>query len=235
MLLTLKNHVFEGNLLLSTLNPDSDSQSDSTSISRSIQPVRKRNTSRNVSKHVSKTSSNRKHHPRKKFAVTHKSATNNTFKIPHEDNLMESQFDRITGASTSVVVGEVEANNSITSDIREMNQKQPERSRLFALNSPSTMSCTSNRRISEDQQKLISTVFSSIAKRKSVSDDESFKEKEKTDIDLEENVPRSPPSRLVAKRARVVFQKCFQTTFDPHMLSGHDVILAEDSEEDNSD
>jgi len=235
MLLTLKNHVFEGNLLLSTLNPDSDSQSDSTSISRSIQPVRKRNTSRNVSKHVSKTSSNRKHHPRKKSAVTHKSATNNTFKIPHEDNLMESQFDRITGASTSVVVGEVEANNSITSDIREMNQKQPERSRLFALNSPSTMSCTSNRRISEDQQKLISTVFSSIAKRKSVSDDESFKEKEKTDIDLEENVPRSPPSRLVAKRARVVFQKCFQTTFDPHMLSGHDVILAEDSEEDNSD
>jgi len=234
MLLTLKNHIFEANLLLSTLNPDNDSQSDSTSISRSVQPVRKRNTSRNVSKHVNKTSSNRKYFPRKKSTVIHKSAINNTFKIPDEDNLTESQYDQITGASTSVVVKEVEINNSITSDIQEMNQK-PERNRLFARNSPSTMSWTSNKRISEGQQKLVSTVFSSITKRKSTCDDESSKEKEKADIDLEENVPRSPPPRLVAKRARVVFQKCFQTTFDPHMLSGHDVILAEDSEEDNSD
>jgi len=233
MLLMLKNQIFEANLLLSTLNPDSDSQSDSTSISRSIQPVRKRNTSRSVSKRVNKTSSNRKNITRKKSTVTHKSVANNTFKIPDEDNnLMENQFNRITDAFTNVVVRE--ANSSITSDIREMNQKQPEQSRLFALNSPSTTSSISNR-VLEGQQKLVSTVFSSITKRKSTSDDESFEKEEKANINLEENMPRSPPPRLIAKRARMVFQKCFQTTFDPRALSDHDVILAEDSEEDNSD
>ncbi|XP_026828941.1 cell cycle checkpoint control protein RAD9A [Ooceraea biroi] len=234
MLLALKNQILEANLLLSTLNPDLDSQSDLTSI-RPMQPVRKRNaSSRGVSRRGSKASTSRT----KKSTATAKPAINSTFRdMPVEEiNLTENRFDQTAGASTSTLFRETEANNS-ANNIQERNQRQSGQSRLFALSPASTTSRTSNSRISEDQQRLVSTVFSSITKRKSTSDDESFKEKERADrcVDLEENVPRSPPPRAVAKRARVVFQKCFQSTFDPRMLPGHDIILVDDSDENNSD
>lgn len=45
----------------------------------------------------------------------------------------------------------------------------------------------------------------------------------------EDTVPNSPPPP-VSKKARLVFRKCFQATFDPRMLPGHDKILAKDSD-----
>lgn len=233
MLLALKSQVFEVNLLLSTLNPDIDTQSDSTSISRPI-PVRKRNaSSRGVSRRGSKASSSRT----KKPTVTAKPAMNNTSEdMPVEENtLTENLFDRSAVASTSTVLREAEEDNS-PNNIRKKNQKQQEQSRRLLTQSPaSTTSCRGNRKMSEGQKKLVSTIFSNIMKRKSRSDDESFKEEADECVDVEGNVSRSPPPRLVAKKARLVFQKCLQSTFDPRMLPGHDVVLVEDSDENNSD
>lgn len=44
-------------------------------------------------------------------------------------------------------------------------------------------------------------------------------------------VPNSPPRQTSSKKARLVFKKCFQNTFDPRMLPGHDRVLAKDSDE----
>lgn len=48
--------------------------------------------------------------------------------------------------------------------------------------------------------------------------------------DQEDQIPDSPKR---SNKARIIFQKCFQTTFHPDQLPGHDEILAEDSDDEN--
>lgn len=44
----------------------------------------------------------------------------------------------------------------------------------------------------------------------------------------EEDIPGTPP----AKRAKkFIFQRCFESTFNPEDVPGHDRVLAEDSDE----
>ncbi|XP_020279673.1 cell cycle checkpoint control protein RAD9A isoform X2 [Pseudomyrmex gracilis] len=88
-------------------------------------------------------------------------------------------------------------------------------------------------------RKLVKSVFSTITKRKSTCDENYSTEEDPITEEysnLDESVSRSlsSSSKQVAKKAKVVFQKCFQTTFDPRMLPGHDVVLVGDSDE-NSD
>lgn len=66
--------------------------------------------------------------------------------------------------------------------------------------------------------------FSSFSKRK--SDDEISNSPQNYDND--ELVPNSPPKRQ-SKRAKLIFQKCFQATFDPNTLPGHNDVEVEDS------
>lgn len=57
-----------------------------------------------------------------------------------------------------------------------------------------------------------------------------FRNNHKATQDDEEDsdtVPASPP----AKRSRFFFRRCFEATFNPDTLPGHNVILAEDSDE----
>lgn len=226
MLLTLKHQGFEANLLLSTLNPDNDSQSNSSTVNRQVQPIRKRSaSSRSISRRVNR-SSNRI----KKSTVSAKLVVNNTFK-----NRPREKTNQTLNQTTSTNIVSTEANNSMNS-AQERNLKQ---SRLLSLNPVSATSSVTGKKIPDDQRKLVNSVFSNIAKRKSASDEEDCKLQEQITgecIDLQESVPRSPPLlRQATKRARLVFQKCFQNTFDPRMLPGHDTILVEDSDENNSD
>ncbi|XP_032677995.1 cell cycle checkpoint control protein RAD9A [Odontomachus brunneus] len=227
VLFILKNQGFEVNLVLSTLSPDSDTQSDTTVVSRHVQSVRK--------KSVLKCKSSSKHNNK---------ATNQAKKstVPHNAKI-DSMFKRQNAEKTNQgneTLNRVENNvrattgtNNPVNDVPESNQAKPERSHLFAI-SPSTPSSTTLKRIPESHKKLVNSVFSSITKRKSTSD--YFKEEQDAElIDLDESIPRSPPRQQLAKRAKTVFQKCFQTTFDPRMLPGHDTILVEDSDENNSD
>ncbi|KAM0725546.1 Cell cycle checkpoint control protein RAD9A [Formica fusca] len=226
MLLTLKNQGFEANLLLSTLSPDSDSQSDSSTVNRQVQPVRKKSvSSRSISKRINKSSNQIK-----KSILPADLTVNNTFK--NKPKKMTNQMDKtLTQTSVNIVS---EANNSINS-AQERNLKQ----NRSLLNPVDATSSVISKKIPDDQRKLVNSVFSNIAKRKSASDEEDCKLQEQISgkcIDLEESVPHSPPPlRQAAKRAKLVFQKCFQNTFDPRMIPGHDIILVEDSDENNSD
>lgn len=229
MLLTLKNQGLEVKLLLSTLSPDSESQSDSSTINKQVQPIRKKNaSSRNISKRISK-SSNRI----KKSTLPSELIIDNIIKNRSEKK--ENQMDKMLNqTTTSVNIISVEANNSIN-NAQERSLKQ---SRLL-LNPVSATSSMINKKIPDDQRKLVNSVFSNIAKRKSISDEEDCELQEQTVeqcINLGESVLHSPsPLRQATKKAKLVFQKCFQNTFDPQMLPGYNTILVEDSDENNSD
>lgn len=54
--------------------------------------------------------------------------------------------------------------------------------------------------------------------------------KRKPEDDNEDLVQNSPP-RKQSKRAKHIFQKCFQTTFDPRSLPGYNDVEVEDSGE----
>ncbi|XP_011061660.1 PREDICTED: cell cycle checkpoint control protein RAD9A isoform X1 [Acromyrmex echinatior] len=227
ILFTVKSPAFETNMLLSTLSPDCDSQSDTSIVSRQVQSIRKKNASRSTSNRVNKVSSSR---IKKSIKPTVSDVSKNTLvkeKIQSDITLNENR-----NASISIV--NANANNSING-VQERNSHMPVQSCCSVVCSPASTS-SAIRKISEGQRKLVNSVFSSITKRKSTDDKGNQKEREDAIvcIDLDDNVPQSPP-RKVAKRAKVVFQKCFQNTFDPRMLPGHDTILVEDSDENNSD
>ncbi|KYQ50898.1 Cell cycle checkpoint control protein RAD9A [Trachymyrmex zeteki] len=229
ILFTVKTQAFETNVLLSTLSPDCDSQSDISIVSRQVQSVRKKNASKSTSNRVNKVSSSR---IKKSSKPTVSDVSKNTLikkKIQLDKTLNENR-----NASVSIVT--TNANNSING-VQERNSHRPVQScRSVTCSSPASTSSTISKKISEGQRKLVNSVFSSITKRKSTDDRENQKEKEDAIVcvGLDENVPQSPPRKMV-KRAKVVFQKCFQNTFDPRMLPGHDTILVEDSDENNSD
>lgn len=228
MLLTLKNQGLEIKLLLSTLSPDSDSQSDSSTSNKQVQPIKRKSaSSRNISKRINK-SSNRI----KKSTLPAELVVDNIIKNKPEKK--ENQMDKMLNQTTSVNIISVGANNSISS-AQEKNLRQ---SRLL-LNPVSATSSAISKKIPEDQRKLVNSVFSNIAKRKSISDEEDCELQEQIAgqcINLEESVLHSPsPIRQATKKAKLIFQKCFQNTFDPQMLPGYNTILVEDSDENNSD
>ncbi|XP_071539191.1 cell cycle checkpoint control protein RAD9A isoform X2 [Panulirus ornatus] len=49
------------------------------------------------------------------------------------------------------------------------------------------------------------------------------------EVEEEDIVPGTPPF----KKARFLFRRCFESTFDPETIPGHDRILAEDSDDDS--
>ncbi|KAG5326272.1 RAD9A protein, partial [Pseudoatta argentina] len=226
ILFTVKSPAFETNMLLSTLSPDCDSQSDTSIVSRQVQSIRKKNAS-STSNRVNKVSSSR---IKKSIKPTVSDVSKNMLvkeKIQSDKTLNENR-----NASMSIV--NANANNSING-VQERNSHMPVQSCCSVVCSPASTS-SAIRKISEGQRKLVNSVFSSVTKRKSTDDKGNQKEKEDAIVcvDLDDNVPQSPP-RKVVKRAKVVFQKCFQNTFDPRILPGHDTILVEDSDENNSD
>lgn len=50
--------------------------------------------------------------------------------------------------------------------------------------------------------------------------------------DEDEDLVQNSPPRSNLNPAHHIFRKCFQTTFDPSTLPGHDTILAEDSDDE---
>lgn len=231
VLFALKNQGFEVNLLLSTLSPDSDTQSDTTVVSRHVQSVRKKSASKCKS---SSKRNNKSTNQTKKSTVLGNATIDSMFKRQSTKNT--NQRNETPNRVENNVRATAGTNNPVN-DVPKRNEAEPERSRLFTISPTSTPSSTTRKRIPESHKKLVNSVFSSITKRKSTTDNEDYcKEERDADLmDLDESIPRSPPCQQLAKRAKMVFQKCFQTTFDPRMLPGHNTILVEDSDENNSD
>ena len=64
------------------------------------------------------------------------------------------------------------------------------------------------------------------------------------DVTSSEQVPSSPPTRPLpgidcsapsAKRAKHIFKRCFEATFDPSSIPGTEKVLAPDSDEDEGE
>ncbi|XP_031834307.2 cell cycle checkpoint control protein Rad9 isoform X1 [Nomia melanderi] len=222
----LKNPSFDGHLILSTLSSDTDSQTETTIIGKQEKSVKRRTGNRRAPRKSNKSTNKVENRTVKTLASSTTKATHshlsekkkqtNEHSFHEKDNL---QLNKNTKSNQS--------NNNINHFRLEKDNQEE-----FHTN-PST-SCNTSARLTEactSGRKLVNSVFSTITKRKS-SNDETNKQRlensDKFDI-LEDAIPSSPPPP--AKKARLIFQKCFQKTFDPSTLSGYDVILAEDSDE----
>jgi hypothetical protein len=53
------------------------------------------------------------------------------------------------------------------------------------------------------------------------------------DIAEEDAVPGTPPPPL-SKKARYIFKRCFEATFNSQMIPGYDEVLAEDSDDESN-
>ncbi|KAI4495642.1 hypothetical protein M0802_008477 [Mischocyttarus mexicanus] len=203
----IKNSTFETNLVLSTLNPDVDSQSETTVTGKAAKSVRRKATVKRSTKRSSKSSS-------KKNNTSISNRTNRYALSPQKE--------------TSCI--EIMRNDDNHAYSKEHNQSE-----VTANVNVSTMrNVYSKPSVSSDEKKSVCGVFSNILKRKSNEGgtiDLDSVGKKSDDNDFENSVPKSPSPP--SKKARFIFKKCFQTTFNLSMLPGHDIILAEDSDENS--
>ncbi|XP_017881654.1 cell cycle checkpoint control protein RAD9A [Ceratina calcarata] len=223
----LKHPSFETNLVLSTLNPDADTQTETILMNKQDKSVRTATGNRRGS---------RKSNTKSALRMKNRSATLNCVSNPARSSLhpcfMEEENQKEQDDSN-------ERSNPSTS--RNNNQNVIEKSYLLAKNTheksqrdsrAESDKSTRLREISANEKRLVSSVFSNIIKRKS-NNHEPYNEQnvsnDKRNVVEEDKVPNSPPPP--AKKARLIFQKCFQRTFDPSTLPGYDVILADDSDE----
>lgn len=114
-------------------------------------------------------------------------------------------------------------------DRHEVLREDAKKEIVSNLNTQATKNLLSDAGTSNTEKKTVRNVFSNILKRR--SNDGYTKDLDNVPRDENEAIPRSPSPPT--KKARFVFTKCFETTFDPRMLPGHDTILAEDSDDDN--
>lgn len=207
----MKNPSFEANLVLSTLSSDADSQTDTTIIGRQEKYVKRRTGNKRVSRRPNKSTSK----------TENKSSTINKTKDAVSRNthpcLMEKKNETNQGFLKETTNLPLNVSNINLADSVHENRAgvsaviQNDRDESH---NPSCSRNTTKSNKTPSGKALVNSVFSSITKRKS-SNDEKIKEKSPTlgDCDiLEEAVPNSPPPP--AKKARLIFQKCFQRTFD---------------------
>ncbi|XP_076232409.1 cell cycle checkpoint control protein Rad9 isoform X3 [Calliopsis andreniformis] len=229
----LKNPSFEANLVLSTLNSENCSQSETTLVVPRQEKSKQR---RAVNKRVSKRSNKSTTKIETKSMKMNKTSGNATSSNMHS-NFMErkNETDRDFLTENSDVPLNVSdknvTNNSNKNQhsISAAQQNNLEESHNYASTSRNIV--TKRSEASTSDKALVNSVFSSISKRKSSKKEANKKQSpnnNNSDI-LEDAIPNSPSPP--AKKARLIFQKCFQKTFDPTTLPGYDVILAEDSDE----
>ncbi|CAL7947165.1 unnamed protein product [Xylocopa violacea] len=236
VIFALKNPSFEVNLVLSTLSSDVETQSETTSISNQAKSVKRTAGNKRVSKKTNNKSTSRVQN--KSTNKSNSALANATVQGMHpcfmEENKEKEQDNSRVQANLSVnMVNTVTRANQEANKISYLpvERNTQEEFQHFESSSSSSNIITKFNKTSISGKQLVSTVFSTIAKRK-YSNDETDKRKssdnDKCDVS-EDKIPSTPPPPN--KKARFIFQKCFQSTFDPRTLPGYDIILAEDSDE----
>mgnify|MGYP004581650949 CR=1 FL=1 len=219
VIFALKNQSFEVNLVLSTLCSDLDSQAE-TILTTKPQETSMRGTARN--KRVPKRISNKSSSKIQNKSI--KSIENDIHKKSHS-NLMKEQIKQ---ASTSTQ-GNQNVNRISNLPIkRNIDEK-------FHTSSYNSDIITNFNKTSISGKKLVNSIFPTITKGKSnnnETDKEENLDDDQSDV-FEDKILNSPSPPN--KKARLIFQKCFQKTFDPGTLPGYDIILAEDSDEDSDE
>ncbi|KAL7286043.1 hypothetical protein TKK_0019652 [Trichogramma kaykai] len=197
-----KSGSMESNLVLATLNPDTESASQSTTSTRQ-NPAPKKVTKRA---------------PRGKGikSLGKKSYTNSAHSRAMESADMESP-GRISDVS------DLPTQNNRRKSVTDVSKADPFTPR-------SSRESTSVLRLEAAEHPASSertNLASSLMKRKSIDQDG---DESSRDMDNDDLVQNSPP-RPKSKKAKLIFQKCFQKTFDPNNLPGHSNVEVEDSSE----
>ncbi|XP_024942760.1 cell cycle checkpoint control protein RAD9A isoform X2 [Cephus cinctus] len=218
VIFTIETTSFEANVVLSTLNPDVTSAIDKSAGGKREQSLQKKAANKKSFKKSANTV-NRRTINNSKISTKTGNATSNIQSASIKDNHDVSLIN--TDSNTLVNMGNGHSEND---HVMQNNSERITRE-VFNYNEKPSTSKSILHRESIDSRNLINSVFSNMPKRKTCN--------ERVDVsdtsDDEDTVPNSPPP---AKKARSIFQKCFQKTFDPKiMLPGHDRILAEDSDE----
>ncbi|XP_054006441.1 cell cycle checkpoint control protein RAD9A isoform X1 [Hylaeus anthracinus] len=232
VIFALKNPSLEANLVLSTLNSDADSQTETTVIGKQDKSVKQRTRNTRVPRKSSK-STNRIGN---RSTNMNKTSENATAKNTHS-NLIEKNSNLI--CKEKVDVQPSVSGTSRRNDQRNDQSKNGDSCLLGKQNTEreshndgsSSHNVAGLSKTPTNGKKLVNSIFSSITKRKSSNDEidrQQGQNNDKSNV-LEDEVPDSPTPPV--KKARLIFQKCFQKTFDPRTLPGYDIILAEDSDE----
>ncbi|XP_076161654.1 cell cycle checkpoint control protein Rad9 isoform X2 [Ptiloglossa arizonensis] len=230
VIFALKNPSFEANLVLSTLSSDTDSQTDTMVIGKQDKCTKQKTKNKqrkpkksikkieNKSTNINKTLGNTTAKNTCSYLMEKKNETNQD--IPKEKANLQTRLS--SRSSTNDQNRNGNSGLSIEQNIQEESDNDP------------SSSCNKTARLSKAStsgKKLVTSVFSTVTKRKPSNneiDRQLRQDNDKSDI-LEDEIPDSPSPPT--KKARLIFQKCFQKTFDPRTLPGYDIILAEDSDE----
>lgn len=214
----MKSASFETNLVLATLNPDVDNASQST---MSVQPVPRKLPSR-------------RNHPKSKLG-----GVNSLTK-----RLLEETGKRTTTTASS----SSHASNGATPETRRISdgnnqeenfggsllETQSSIGRISDVDTPDLRTRTGNSnattgKVTNHAQSIRNSVFSSITnKQHSDYDQETSNGVDAEMNDDDESVQNSPPLNP-SKKAKTIFKRCFQTTFDPSNLPGFMDVEVEDS------
>ncbi|XP_078036615.1 cell cycle checkpoint control protein Rad9 [Augochlora pura] len=240
----IKHASFDGSLILSTLSTGADSQTETTVIGRQERSTKRRTGNKRSSRRPNKSTSKVEN----KTTTNNKTSANASVKETHA-HLMENRKKIYEHSCKEKDKLQLNVSNSNTKDNQSYdnisylpaqdNEKQShtktieQNNRKILHNIPAT-SYGTNSKASTSERNIVNSVFSAITKRKSINDEtDGPKNRDHDKSDILETIPSSPPPP--AKKARLIFQKCFQKTFDPRTLPGYDIILAEDSDECGSE
>ncbi|KAF7998000.1 hypothetical protein HCN44_009398 [Aphidius gifuensis] len=278
----LKNSAFEGNLVLSTLNPIVNDTNDSIMRERrALMKKRGRGIDKRAAGKAKKGSS--------KISIASTSTTSIVQSILSKDSLADGRTISTTSTRTNVtdknankdndkdkdsLVSSLKStsidetkksnNNSKKTKINEINKTpviiQESLSPIGTSSSSSSSIITKSRNnnvvpptISSQNSAtsidMLSGLNRNIAKSTTSSQNSdipivtpkifSLARRSRQSFDADNNnidnfddvVPVSPPP---AKKAKIIFRKCLQETFDPRFLPGHDELLADDSDDENN-
>lgn len=218
----LKNPTFEANLVLSTLCSDADTQTETTVTGLRDKSVKKRAPNKRTTRKTNASTSR----------INSRSAKSST--VINNSTLRAAEIDVPRTQSNSLFsTSNKDRQEKGTSNKDRRSTDNTSEENVHNTPTTSTLSSTRFNKMGSSGKQLVNSVFSTITKRKSNGNDTVKLNQDDDQIDtIGDSVPSSPPPP--AKKARLIFQKCFQRTFDPTMLPGYDVVLAEDSDEDNS-
>ncbi|XP_011314245.1 cell cycle checkpoint control protein RAD9A isoform X1 [Fopius arisanus] len=199
----LKSAAFEAHLVLSTLDPENQYPPDTT-----IRDKRQTSKKRTAAKSKKQTAQKKKANN-----IERSTKTAETF-----GNILALVHQRDKNPGNSII-------------------DEPEL--ISAIRSTSIDSRTTSNGVSTAKSQRISTIStvqssgSAIPRRTSLFPNplERRHRDSQDDNENDDTVPDSPPPP--AKRAKTIFKRCFENTFDPKMLPGHETLLANVSDEEN--
>lgn len=237
MFFELKEPSFEANLVLSTLNPGGDDAS-TISAHEIKQSMRKRAAGKKTSRQATKSL-------KRPSIRANKSVNDRT----RESSILDRTNSPNVSIDRSLVVGGIdtstsEMNNVHLSGIRnpemrnnstEKNQTRENIRERPGLPGVSPICGTSTSKNCSPVVSSLGTLSSRTTEPSIFSPNWKKQSKDKADDNSDQimevdEIPASPPPPV--KKARMIFKKCYQATFDPRMLVGHDSILADDSDEE---